>query len=343
MLSTYFHKPRNGPLRFGPHWDFDRALGSTDGRDANPRIWSTGPFFSAAWWSRLFQDKDFWQRWVDRWQARRADHFSQANLDRLIDELANEIRPAYPRELAKWRVRPRRANGQAGGTFDTEMQWMKNWLSNWMDFIDRQLTQPPAFSTPGGHVVPGIAVSLSAPPGAALYYTLEAQRSTRPAGRHRPDGPPVHGAARHFQQRPDHGAGPRPAQKQVGGPPSASSTIWSAPVAATFLVDPPQVLLTEIMFIGGPGAGRVAARGGTGVSRTAQHRFPARGLGGLPPHERRRVSLPGRERDHAAGSRRTGRGGAGPGRVSRAAYPAVTRLAGPFTGSLGNGGNRLLV
>src|SRR5690606_25840070 len=34
-LSTFFHKPRGGKLTFGPVWDFDRALASTDGRDAN--------------------------------------------------------------------------------------------------------------------------------------------------------------------------------------------------------------------------------------------------------------------------------------------------------------------
>ena len=32
---------RNGKITFGPQWDFDRALNSTDGRDANPRIWCT--------------------------------------------------------------------------------------------------------------------------------------------------------------------------------------------------------------------------------------------------------------------------------------------------------------
>jgi hypothetical protein len=58
VLSTYFHKPRNEKIVFGPHWDFDRALGSTDGRDAKPRVWNTGPFFSG-WWTRLFRDPDF--------------------------------------------------------------------------------------------------------------------------------------------------------------------------------------------------------------------------------------------------------------------------------------------
>ena len=34
-LSTYFFKTREGKLEFGPIWDFDRSMHSTDGRDAN--------------------------------------------------------------------------------------------------------------------------------------------------------------------------------------------------------------------------------------------------------------------------------------------------------------------
>jgi hypothetical protein len=78
VLSTYFHKPRHGKIVFGPHWDFDRALGSTDGRDSNPRTWNTGPFFTGGgWWNKLFRDRDFWQKWVDRWQKARPEHFSR--------------------------------------------------------------------------------------------------------------------------------------------------------------------------------------------------------------------------------------------------------------------------
>ena len=41
-LSTYFYKPRNGKLMYGPRWDYDRAWESKDdGRDDNPRVWDT--------------------------------------------------------------------------------------------------------------------------------------------------------------------------------------------------------------------------------------------------------------------------------------------------------------
>jgi hypothetical protein len=69
-LSAYFYKPREGKLAFGPIWDFDRALGSTDGRDANPRAWrgsgDATDFFNYPWWDRMFLDPDFYQRYIDR-------------------------------------------------------------------------------------------------------------------------------------------------------------------------------------------------------------------------------------------------------------------------------------
>lgn len=337
VLSTYFHKPRSGKIRFGPHWDFDRALGSTDGRDANPRTWSTGPFFTAPWWSRLFQDKDFWQRWVDRWQERRDGHFAQANLNRLIDELAGEIRLAYPRELAKWRVRPRRADGKAGGTFDTEMQWMKNWLSNRMDFIDRQLAQRPAFDAASGVVAPGSVVRLTGPPGATIYYTADGTDPRAPqggvAGTAVKYAAPllilqnVRITARTFDS----------AKKQVGGPPSASSTPWSGPVRGAFVVDPPRLLLTEIMFRPPTAAGSLPvadtleflellnagprAVNLTGFRFTNGVDFVFSPASVLAPGARVVVV-----RNLAA---------------FRAAYPAVTNVAGEFVGDLDDGIGRI--
>jgi hypothetical protein len=167
VLSTYFHKPRHGKIVCGPHWDFDRALGSTDGRDDNPRNWNTGPFFGGEWWPRLFSDADFWQQWVDRWQELRRTHFARANLDRLIDRLAAEVRETQPREYQKWGLQAR------GGSYQSEIDLMKSWLSNRVDFIDGELTQPPRFSREGGRVAPGFALSFDRPTNITVYYTLD--------------------------------------------------------------------------------------------------------------------------------------------------------------------------
>ena len=129
VLSTYLYKPRNGKLTFGPLWDFDRALGSTDGRDSNPRTWGAN-FFTAYWWPRLFTDPDFTQRWIDRYQELRLGVLSTTNLFLRLDGLTAQLRQAQPRERAKWGTTYR------GGSYTTEILYNKTWLSNRVDYMD---------------------------------------------------------------------------------------------------------------------------------------------------------------------------------------------------------------
>lgn len=224
VLSTYFHKPRGGKIICGPHWDFDRALGSTDGRDANPRQWDTGPFFDGVWWPRLFSDPDFWQRWVDRWQELRQNHFSTTNLNALIDRLAGEVREAQPRQYQRWNFQPR------GGSWQSELDLMKSWLSNRVDFIDGQLAPPPRLVSIGGT---GKDIALSIPgntTNTTIYYTLDGSDprlaqgaiSTNALVYSKPIALPAHG---HLIARAHN-----PKQRQSGGPPL--STPWSGPLKA---------------------------------------------------------------------------------------------------------------
>lgn len=129
VLSTYLYKPRDGKLTFGPLWDFDRALGSTDGRDANPRTWGAN-FFTAYWWSRLFTDPDFTQRWIDRYQELRTGPLDRTNLFLRLDRLTDQLKQAQPRERTKWGTTYR------GGTYATEIAHNKSWLSNRLDYMD---------------------------------------------------------------------------------------------------------------------------------------------------------------------------------------------------------------
>lgn len=226
--STYFYKPRGGKLIFGPHWDFDRALGSIDRRDAYPRRWNTGRFFDGAWWRQVFQDPDFWQLWVDRWQALRRTHFSETNLFDLIDRLADEVREARPREAARWGLHPR------GGSYQSEVDWMKRWLSERMDFIDNQLVQPPTLDHPGGEVNRGTQLTITGPPGATIYYTQDGSDPRQPQGGISRDakiysGPIEIGSEMRVMVRARN-----PEVRQTGGPPV--STPWSSPVSASFTI-----------------------------------------------------------------------------------------------------------
>lgn len=228
-FSTYFYKPRGGKITFGPHWDFDRALGSTDYRDAYPNHWNTGRFFDAPWWTRLFSDPDFWQLWVDRWQALRRATFSEAHLFGLIDQLTGELREAQPREVQRWGLEPR------GGTYQSEIDWMKSWLAQRMEFIDHQLVQPPVLGHPGGSVAAGFQLTLTGPTNATFYYTLDGSDPRLPQGG-------ISSSARVYSDPITLAADAElvararnPNQRQPGGPPR--STPWSGPVRAHFTID----------------------------------------------------------------------------------------------------------
>ncbi len=227
-FSTFFYKPRGGKITFGPHWDFDRALGSIDHRDANPRRWNTGRFFDAPWWGRLFQDPDFWQLWVDRWQEMRRTHFSERNLFALIDRLTDEVREAQPRQAARWGLEPR------GGSYQSEIDWMKHWLSERMAFIDRQLVQPPSLGHAGGRVDSEYQLTLSGPDDATIYYTLDGSDPRSPQGAISAGALVYSGPIALERDARLVARARNPDRRQTGGPPI--STPWSSPVSADFTV-----------------------------------------------------------------------------------------------------------
>lgn len=244
VLSAYFNKPRDGKLVFGPHWDFDRALGSTDGRDANPRLWTTGPFFSG-WFGPLFSDPEAWQRWVDRYQQLRTRQFSNQHTWALADRLANEIRQGERRDFFRWRIARR------FGGFQGEIDAMKRWVSNRLDFIDRQLSQPPLASLESSQVAPGTLLELrtnwNATASAEIWYTVDgtdprAEGTTnRSASARRYLAPvPIDGPVRLVARVLD------PGRRQVGGPPV--STPWSSPLTRHWVTEVPPLSLTEIHF-----------------------------------------------------------------------------------------------
>jgi hypothetical protein len=243
-LSTYFHKPRNGKIVFGPIWDFDRALGSTDGRDVNPRVWSAGggtDFFTYPWWGRLFEDPDFWQKWIDRWEELRRKEFAQTNINRLIDQHVGQVRRAQPREQARWNFTPR------GGSYQAEVDLMKNYVRNRSEFIDQQLVRPPSFALAPGPVTNGATLTIT---GATVYYTVNGSDPRLPGGG-------LSGDARMY-------TGPITIQtnmrvvarsrnlQHTRGPAPVTPSPWSGLIAGTFVVETPKLAITEIMY--NPGA-----------------------------------------------------------------------------------------
>lgn len=349
-LSGYFYKPRNGRIEMGPIWDFDRALGSTDGRDSAPRVWRSAVpdygtdmfnsdwIFPNPWYSRMFRDIDFWQAWIDRWQELRRGEFALTNLHNLVESLAAEVWKAQPREVAKWP-----GHAPRGGSYRAEVNLMKTWLSNRVDFLDTNFLGAPVLGRAGGGVVPGTEVSLTGPAGATVYFTTDGSDPRLPGGAVSPRAATSTGAVRIHANTRIVARAYNPAHRNLTGPnkPPLSSP-WSGPVAATYVTATPRLVITEIMYH--------PAAPGDGALEDGEFEFvELRNVGTQP------LSLPGFRFSRGIEFTFTATNAVtslAPGahvlvvknRAAFAArYPGVGNIAGEYQGALDNAGERLVL
>jgi hypothetical protein len=179
-LSTYLVKDAGGKLYFGPVWDFDRSAGAdNDSRSADPLGWYSQhvDFFETDWWGKLFDDPNFTQKWVDRWQELRRDALSDANILATINAQAAEINESQARNFARWpQVAP---NGGAYATpgltgWAAEVSHFANWLITRAHWMDDQMIRRPSLSPAAGNVQSNTVVTLTSnQPGTDVYYTLD--------------------------------------------------------------------------------------------------------------------------------------------------------------------------
>lgn len=193
-LSSYWYKPRLGKLTAGPIWDFDRAQGSTDGRDFDWGTWTGSggtDFFTYPWYKEMFTDPNFWQAWIDRLNELRQGPLATAIIHARIDDFANQLNPGNAadtpakRTVIRWSTQAPRAaasntaitNSLFDGTYLGEVAWLKYWWQKRLAFMDSQVTRPAVPSTPSGAVAVGSTVTLSSPsqslPGVKIYYTTD--------------------------------------------------------------------------------------------------------------------------------------------------------------------------
>ena len=196
-LSAYFYKDRNDVLHFGPIWDFDRSQGSTDGRDFNPVTWRSTVFdggtddFNYSWWGQMFTDIDFWQAWIDRYEDLRANIFSTNHIFADIDALVAQVQQEEPREIARWPTQTELRSGTITisgytytfpGTYQGEVDFLKKWYTDRLQFMDTNFLAKPVFSNNTGAITPGFALAITAPAGATIYYTTNNSDPRLPGG-----------------------------------------------------------------------------------------------------------------------------------------------------------------
>ena len=174
-ISAYFHKDVGGKIEFGPIWDFDRAFESADFRDDDPTVWRStigdmgtdffgevGDGMGGRWWRQLFDDPNFFQRYIDRYHELRQTVLSVSAVDARIDLLAGVVEESSERNFARWRSVNPRSGGCSGvepgspsacdGTWYGEIENMRAWLHRRLAFMDNTFPFAPKLSVDGREI-----------------------------------------------------------------------------------------------------------------------------------------------------------------------------------------------
>jgi len=237
-LSTFMVKRSpSDPLEFGPPWDYDRTMDSYDGRDDN---YSTHYVMGRLWFPRFYQDPDFRQKFIDRLQQLRNGTLSTAAMDEIIDAQAAEITgEVAARNFAYWGGD---ANSPREGSWAAEVTHLKGWLQNRGQWYDGQYVPMPTFGQDGGPVPEGFEVTIAAANG-TVYFTTNGVDPRAPGGAVAGDA--VQGASVTLTGNTIVRARARqPSWTDSLG----NSAPWSGLAEAVFVVAPPELAVTEVMY-----------------------------------------------------------------------------------------------
>jgi CotH protein/chitobiase/beta-hexosaminidase-like protein/lamin tail-like protein/Fn3 domain-containing protein len=240
-LSTYMFKDRGGKLNMGPVWDYNLSLGNANYLNGwIPQGWyyeqlSDGDY---PWYRRLFQDPEFVQRYTDRWAALRRGPFQTAQMLADVEATAALLGESQARNFATWPVLGTYVwpNWFIGPTWRSEIDWMKDWLGQRLDWYDSNYLVAPSFNQAGGPIAPGFSLAMSAPAG-GIYYTTDGSdprlRLGTVSARASVYSDPVAIAEN---------------TRVIARARNAAGTRWSAPTVATFVTATPRLVVTELMF-----------------------------------------------------------------------------------------------
>lgn len=176
-FSTFYYKDKGGKIVCGPLWDYDRSFGNVNSSGVDdPEGWWGGPGGTrGVFWERLFEDPNFEQLFIDRWQELMDSTLSVPYLNTLIDQMAAEVDEAKGRNYAPTGPWPLANVTRSHLTFPTYVQhvnYVRDWLGDRLAWVETQFTDRPSFSqSPGIYGAP-INLSLSATQG-TIYFTTD--------------------------------------------------------------------------------------------------------------------------------------------------------------------------
>lgn len=131
--SCYMHMGAERKLKMGPLWDFDIALGNIDYADTR---FPTGFHVkNSVWISRLFEDPDFVDLVKNRYKKIRSH---ERSVMQYINEKTNYLQWSVIENNAKWGTLYQYTwpNYAIWGSYSNEVQYMKNWLHQRLEWLD---------------------------------------------------------------------------------------------------------------------------------------------------------------------------------------------------------------
>ncbi len=148
-LSSYLYKERNskgGKLHCGPLWDFNLTYGNANyynGAFWNDWEWNFpcpfgDGFQNPFWWKRFLDDSTYVNDLKCRYTYFRANTFSNAHVNSVIDSIKYLVSLAQARHYERYPILGKYTwpNDWLPATYQQEVDTLKNWLAarlNWMD------------------------------------------------------------------------------------------------------------------------------------------------------------------------------------------------------------------
>jgi hypothetical protein len=139
--SVYFYKPRGEKLHMGPVWDFDIGGGNIDYAGCyDPHGWHVR---NSEWMRRMFEDEAFVMEFIDRWNYIMDNGYFDRFFQR-IGDTAELLEKSQRMNFRRWPILgvyvwPNAANVHLRTTYMSEVDYLRNWLTRRVEWLDREI------------------------------------------------------------------------------------------------------------------------------------------------------------------------------------------------------------
>ncbi|MFC2132856.1 CotH kinase family protein, partial [Bacteroidota bacterium] len=151
--SMYMYKDRDnkdGKLHMGPLWDFNYSMGNYE----NCNVFSTSGWaylfnyecntrakINVFWWERLMEDINFRLALRVRWDEMRQNVLHTDTILSFIDRTVDYIDLSQKKNFGIWPILDEYIwpNSYVGGSYENEIHFLKNWLSERLIWLDENL------------------------------------------------------------------------------------------------------------------------------------------------------------------------------------------------------------